>query len=209
MVDMLRQHKPGDQVTIHVMRDGKEQSLKVTLGERRRQGARGGPAAAEPREGGTAFLGVQTRPMSPEAKSQFKVDVNEGAVVMDVAPDTPASKAGFKPGDVIVKFDGKAIASPDDLREAVRGAKPGHDATVTVARGNKQEDLKAHLEESPVETRFRFPPMPQSGIRSPLGDGLSPPFGGDQETIQRLQRRIQELEARIREMEKKQAPPSK
>jgi S1-C subfamily serine protease len=202
----LTEHKPGDKLSVTVMRDGKEKKLTVTLAARRPRPAVGGGAGA-PREGGQVFLGILTQPLTPETKSQFNTEANEGVVVTEVGPGTPASKAGVRRGDVITKLDGKAIANPEELREAVRAVRPGQDLTISVARAGKSQEIKVRPEEASGDLRFGLPPLPE-GLGRPSFEGL-PTFGEDRHTIQRLEQRIQELEKRVNELEKKRGESPK
>jgi len=203
LVDMLRKHKPGDKLSVKVMRDGKEHMLDVTLGERR---VRPSPRTSgeAPRENGPAFLGVATQPLTPEMKSQLKAE--EGVLVTQVGPETPASRAGIRRGDVITKVNGKAIGDPEQLRESVRSAHAGQELTLSVVRDGKSQDIKVHAEQSPGESRFGLPSLPP-GVRSAF-EGF-PTIGDDRQTIQRLEQRIQELEKRVRELEKKETSSGK
>ena len=203
LVDMLRKHKPGDKLSVKVMRDGKEHALDVTLGERR---SRPSPRSSgeAPRENVPAFLGVATQPLTPAMKSQLKTE--EGVLVTQVGPETPAARAGIRRGDVITKVDGKAVADPEQLREAVRSAHAGQELTLSVARDGKSQDIKVRAEQSPGESRFGLPSLPP-GVRSAF-EGF-PTLGDDRQTIQRLEQRIQELGKRVRELEKKETSSGK
>jgi S1-C subfamily serine protease len=65
--------------------------------------------------------------------------------VTSVDADGPAGKAGLKAGDVILKFDGRAVKAGDDLRDVVRGAEGGKEVTVTVQRDGRTVELKVQL----------------------------------------------------------------
>ena len=71
-----------------------------------------------------AYLGVKLQPVTQSLAEQFNVKVNQGVLVAQVFPDTPAAKAGLKPGDVIVGFAGKPVSSPQELQGFVEMVKP-------------------------------------------------------------------------------------
>jgi S1-C subfamily serine protease len=62
-------------------------------------------------------------------------DTGTGAGIVAVAPNSPASKAGLQAGDVVTKFNSTDITSGSDLQQAVRSAKSGDIAKLTVVRG--------------------------------------------------------------------------
>jgi len=69
----------------------------------------------------------------------------QGAGVAQVLPNTPASKAHLKAGDVIVKLDSTPIENPEDLSSVIDSAKPGQSLTVTYVRGGKQHTVTLKL----------------------------------------------------------------
>jgi putative serine protease PepD len=60
-----------------------------------------------------------------------------------VTPGGPAERAGIKPGDLIVAFEGRPVTDPDELIVAIRAQRPGDTVTLTVRRGG--HDRKVHL----------------------------------------------------------------
>jgi putative serine protease PepD len=77
----------------------------------------------------------------------------EGAQVVDesnaVTPASPAAKAGIKPGDIIVAFEGKRVRTPDALIVAIRARAVGEAVTLTVERDGQEIELKMVLEADP------------------------------------------------------------
>jgi len=69
-----------------------------------------------------------------------------GVKFSDVRDGSPAGKAGFKAGDVLVEFDGKTIDNLYDFTYALRAHKPGDKVTVTVLRGNERVTREVTLE---------------------------------------------------------------
>jgi S1-C subfamily serine protease len=187
LLNVLKAHKPGDKVTLHVKRDGKEKNVSVTLESRT---ALEEQAEQPERRVQAAFLGVQA---SPESRN--------GAVVNDVLPKSPADKAGLRKGDVITRIDDQAINTPRDLIQAVRKAGVGKEVTVAAMRDDKTMELKAKLEAAPADL-FGGPPP---GI---LPGGPGQRLGGPQllelpERVRQLQQQVNDLERRLRALEQK------
>jgi serine protease Do len=62
----------------------------------------------------------------------------QGAVVVEVIPNTPAARSGLKQSDVITRLDGNAVTNSYDLRRLISESKPGTKVTVTLLRGSKE-----------------------------------------------------------------------
>ncbi len=72
-----------------------------------------------------------------------------GARVERVMPDTPAEKAGLRPGDVIMAVDGERVTPGRSLADLIARYRPGDEVTLTVRRGNEVLELRVRLEEHP------------------------------------------------------------
>jgi serine protease Do len=85
------------------------------------------------------FLGVQIQEVTPEIASSVGLDADHptGALVAQVNDDTPASKAGIKVGDVIEKFDGKAVDKMRDLPRIVAETGIGKKVDIVLLRDGK------------------------------------------------------------------------
>jgi serine protease Do len=71
--------------------------------------------------------------------------LKEGVVVEGVTPGGPAEKAGIKPEDVIVAYNGKPVKDGDDLVSRVAASPVGSQATITVDRNGKRMDFKVTI----------------------------------------------------------------
>ena len=69
----------------------------------------------------------------------------DGVSISAVSPDTPAEKAGLKVGDVIVRYDGRAVDSTVRLRNAIALTTPGSSVPIEVLRDGKTATLKATI----------------------------------------------------------------
>ena len=72
----------------------------------------------------------------------FRDDL-KGVLFADVQNNSPAAKAGLKPGDLMVEFDGKPIQNLYDFTYALRSKKPGDKIVVVVKRNG--QDIKADV----------------------------------------------------------------
>ncbi|MGH9733047.1 MAG: Do family serine endopeptidase [Candidatus Acidiferrales bacterium] len=97
------------------------------------------------------YLGLVPEDVSPALAQQFGLSQATGALVSQVAPDTPASRAGLKRGDVILKVDGKPVNSANDLRLMISSMAPGSTANLTVWRDGKTQDMKVTLATLPEQ----------------------------------------------------------
>ena len=68
-------------------------------------------------------------------------------MVRSVDPEGPSAKAGIKPGDIVIDFDGKQIGRVSDLPRTVGSTKPGTKATVRIWRSGKEKKLTVIVEE--------------------------------------------------------------
>ncbi|MDQ3266580.1 MAG: Do family serine endopeptidase [Myxococcota bacterium] len=92
------------------------------------------------------YLGVGIQTLTAQLSEAMGVPSKTGAIVLSVADDSPARKAGvLKPDDVIVGIDGKKIDSADMLTRLVALKRPGTAVQLTYYRGTKRLDGKITL----------------------------------------------------------------
>ena len=92
-------------------------------------------------------LGVALKPVTQDAKDQLGLTSTNGALIERVVSDSPAAKAGLKAGDVIVKFNGTAVADTKQLQRLVTHTRPGSDVEVSYVRDGKTQTAHAKLSE--------------------------------------------------------------
>jgi serine protease Do len=110
-----------------VWRDRRELPVEVRVGEqpedRRTAGAGPPGSTTTPRDAVPELLGLTLGPVSPaERQSRALKPTTPAVAVMDVVPQSPADEAGLAAGDVILQFDGAAVASPEDAVQRLRDA---------------------------------------------------------------------------------------
>jgi membrane-associated protease RseP (regulator of RpoE activity) len=89
-------------------------------------------AYAPPKPGRRAFLGIQP---------DLDADDVAGCRLAEVVPGGPSAKAGLRAGDVVVAWEGKEIAGPQDLIVYLRHSQPGDQVALKVRRDGKTLDV--------------------------------------------------------------------
>jgi len=131
---------PSKAAKVTVWRAGKSRELNVKLGEAAK--SEEVADARTPANGpqATAGLGLTLRPLTDEDRSQLEMpsDVN-GALVVEVAADSPAADKGIRPGDVITRVNQQIVKNPAEAVAALNAAKKGDSrALLLVRRGDSQ-----------------------------------------------------------------------
>lgn len=95
------------------------------------------------------FIGVEAQPVSPDMARALGLAQHEGALIAQVEPNSPASRAGLQPGDVIRALDGTPVANPRELAISVLGIAPGETAHLEVMRSGEKKMIDVQVAEAP------------------------------------------------------------
>jgi serine protease Do len=115
------QTPPGSKATLKVIRDGKEKTFNVKLGElpvkTLSKGGRSGSSSKI-----DLLEGVEVTDLDARTRQQFSIPENvRGALVTEVDPSSPAATAGLQAGDVIVEINRKPVTKADEAIELSQG----------------------------------------------------------------------------------------
>ncbi len=119
----------GKQVTVKVIRKGKEVELKVAIGrledvekqEAQKSGSNDSGSAA-PAPTTATLLGMTVSTMTDDLRSKYKTDDKvSGAVVTEVASEGAAADKQIEAGDVIMEAGGKPVTAASDVSDAMAG----------------------------------------------------------------------------------------
>lgn len=113
---------PNTTVGINIVRDGKEQSVSITLGK-----MPDGPitAAKDDEAGSLDELGLSAQTLTPDLAKEFSLEGQTGVLVSEVEAGSPASFANLQTGDLITEANRKPVSTVDELRAAVAASSDG------------------------------------------------------------------------------------
>jgi serine protease Do len=123
--------KPGTTIQLGILRNGKGETLPVTLEE---MGARDRVADnSGSGEHGKARWGIGLSDLTPDVRQQLQAPENvHGAVIEQVQPGSAADDAGLQRGDVIQEVNRKPVQNSADVKQALSGVAKGQDALVLI-----------------------------------------------------------------------------
>jgi Do/DeqQ family serine protease len=115
------------------------------------------------------YLGIQLQELDKTLAQGMGLAVEHGILVQQVQPETPAAKAGFQRGDVIVRFNGEQVMDDSKFRLMVAATPVGKTVPVTVVREGTERRLDVTVAERPDEDVVASAPTRESsawlGIR--------------------------------------------
>ena len=91
------------------------------------------------------WLGVQIQNLTPDMAASLGVSTAKGAIVASVVDESPAAKAGFKQGDVIVSLNGSEVDDNRDLTRKVAGLRVGEKADFSILRDGQKRNISAMI----------------------------------------------------------------
>ncbi|QJT82869.1 serine endoprotease DegQ [Kosakonia sp. MUSA4] len=94
------------------------------------------------------LLGIKGTEMSADIAKAFNLNVQRGAFVSEVLPNSGSAKAGIKSGDVIVSLNGKPLNSFAELRSRIATTEPGAKVKLGLLRDGKPLDVEVTLDKS-------------------------------------------------------------
>lgn len=129
---LLAGYPAGEEVRLRIRRDKEERVITLKLDRRAGHGL-----TERPR--GAGYLGVQVD------------DTEEGVVVADVAPDSPAEKKGVRMGDLVIRIDGIEVRQSQEFLSALWKKKPGETVILRIRRDDRDLDVEAVLGKHPAD----------------------------------------------------------
>ncbi len=158
----IRALEPGAEITLGIERDGEALSLAATIGSR---GAIITPGEGTPQlpegfsfrmDGGQPLLGVAYLDLNSDVAAERELALDEGALILDVMPDSPAEAAGLLVDDVVIAVEGDPVDARRTLRERLLAYDPGETLQLELLRAGEAHQLEVTLGAGTTMTPFGF-----------------------------------------------------
>lgn len=138
------------------------------------------PIVAQLRQGNEierGYLGVSLQPMNDDLADSLGVARNRGEIVQIVTDDSPAGRAGMRPGDIIVSVDGQEVSAEQTVSFLVANMAPGETVPVQVLRDGRTLTINTTLGRRPSEEEIAqqqqtFDPESEEPMRPDQADDV-------------------------------------
>jgi len=127
---LIAETPPGQRITMKILRDKKEQTIAVKIGELPEDDPN---QQLESRDEG---VGLRVQRITPEAARRLGLASTRGVLVVEVQPDSPADVAGLEPADVIREVNQRPITNVKDFERFIRQGRRGERILLLVQRGD-------------------------------------------------------------------------
>jgi serine protease Do len=118
-------------------------------------------------------IGVSLQRQVPrDVLEELGVKNGQGAVVSQVDPNGPADKAGLRPGDVIVEYNGQPVKANDDLVDRVVRTAPGNSVPLKVLRNKETRSLSVTVQELNLEEEGQQAEREEADVTAGFGMSL-------------------------------------
>ena len=118
---------------------------------------RRGNSIVGPFVGGT-YLGVNLAEIDANRAKELKLKEDYGVEITRVEENSPAEKAGLKPGDVVLEYNGQRVEGMEQFGRMVRETPPGREVKLTISRNGATQTLTAVLGSRRSRFPVNFPP---------------------------------------------------
>ena len=127
------------------------------------------------------YLGVAAQVVSPQMAAAMGLPTSDptsdGALIAAISPNSPAYRAGLKPGDVITGVNNATVTNPSDLAADIANVDPGHDTSIKYIRNGKPESLSVAVATMPANPDAAFQQggssQPPAAVPGNAGLGLT------------------------------------
>ncbi len=120
--------QPGNVVSLKVIRDGREMTVKATIIELETE------ATSQREEKADKDVGLSLTPLTSNLARRYGLSTTEGLLITDVKEFSPAARAGLQAGEIILEVNRNKVASVKEFQDILKKAEPGEEIILLVRR---------------------------------------------------------------------------
>lgn len=113
-----------------------------------------------------SYLGVSLQDIDRNLAESYKLSKPEGSLITQVAPNSPAARAGLRAGDVILKYNGTPISRTSELLNYLNRSVPNQSIQLEVLRDDKRRNITATVSTAPDDTPAKN--NPETAAKGPV-----------------------------------------
>jgi len=229
---LIQSREPGDKVEIVYYRDGKKKSVDVELDDNEFQvytfnyddqaheyakAAKAFAWTAAPEHFASTYallsegkgrLGVKLHSLNEDLAAYFNLKDDKGALVLEVAEESPAEEVGIKAGDIIVAVGGDEVSDAGDVKALLIDVDDDEKVEIVVMRKGKKMTFMVELEEDEYSRAFLYAPKMHMEIPEIPKYKISElkKMEIEKEALEKelevIEKRLEKIEKRLKDIEK-------
>jgi serine protease DegQ len=104
------------------------------------------------RQGGVVrgWVGIEAQDITPQLAESFRLSHTRGSLIAGVLRNSPAEKAGLKPGDILLQINGNKVTDSSTMLNLIANLKPDEKATLRIARDQREFDIIVTIGKRPT-----------------------------------------------------------
>jgi serine protease DegQ len=104
------------------------------------------------RQGGVVrgWVGIEAQDITPQLAESFRLSHTRGSLIAGVLRNSPAEKAGLKPGDILLQINGNKVTDSSTMLNLIANLKPDEKATLRIARDQREFDIIVTIGKRPI-----------------------------------------------------------
>ncbi|HYG32373.1 MAG TPA: Do family serine endopeptidase [Methylophilaceae bacterium] len=103
------------------------------------------------------WIGIEAQDITPDLAESFRLQNTNGALIAGIIRNSPAERAGLKPGDILIAVDGREVTDSSDMLNLVSNLKPDHRAVLTIVRAQQKLNITIVAGKRPMPRMVRNP----------------------------------------------------
>ncbi|HEU4709627.1 MAG TPA: Do family serine endopeptidase [Methylophilaceae bacterium] len=103
------------------------------------------------------WIGIEAQDITPELAESFKLKSTDGALIAGIIANSPAERAGLKPGDILVAINDRKVTDSSSMLNLVSNLKPDQKATLKIVRAQKSLDVPVTVGKRPKPQLIKDP----------------------------------------------------